>query len=140
MPPKPNWPSWPPSHGSSYLNDEAWLRLGPGLKARFENRVHILGAAAEATRRILIDRARSKQARRHGGGPQRIDVDEVEIAAPCWDDELLAVNDGYPALSLSVSPKNYILKLYTSVGFRRVRESGSSWTLMLSLGKNGRDA
>ena len=48
--------------------------------------------------------------------------------------------DGYPALSLSVSPKNYALKLYTSMGFRRVGESGNSWTLMLSLDENGRDA
>ena len=48
--------------------------------------------------------------------------------------------DGYPALSLSVSPNNYALKLYKSMGFRRVGESGSSWTLMLSLGKDGRDA
>ena len=48
--------------------------------------------------------------------------------------------DGYPALSLSVSPKNYALKLYTSMGFRRVGESGSSWTLVLSLGKEGRGA
>jgi GNAT superfamily N-acetyltransferase len=52
----------------------------------------------------------------------------------------LARADGYPALSLSVSPKNHALRLYTSMGFRRVGESGSSWTLMLSLGKNGPDA
>src|SRR6185503_11038608 len=45
----------------------------------------------------------------------------------------LARADGYPALSLSVRPKNYALKLYSSVGFRRVGESGSSWTLRLSL-------
>jgi ribosomal protein S18 acetylase RimI-like enzyme len=46
---------------------------------------------------------------------------------------------GYPALSLSVSPKNRALKLYTRLGFRRVGESGTSWTLMLPLGKKGRD-
>ena len=40
---------------------------------------------------------------------------------------------GYPALSLSVSPGNYALKLYTSVGFHKVGDSGSSWTLLLSL-------
>lgn len=48
--------------------------------------------------------------------------------------------DGYSALSLSVSRKNYAFKLYTSMGFRRVGEDGTSWTLMLSLGKNGIDA
>jgi GNAT superfamily N-acetyltransferase len=42
--------------------------------------------------------------------------------------------DGFPALSLSVSPLNPALKLYVSLGFRKVGETGSSWTLRLSLG------
>lgn len=75
------------------LVHEAWLRLGGDEQPTWENRTHFFCAAAEAMRRILIDRARSKQARRHGGGQQRVDVDEVEIAAPCHDEELLAVND-----------------------------------------------
>ncbi|PWU13935.1 MAG: N-acetyltransferase [Verrucomicrobia bacterium] len=41
--------------------------------------------------------------------------------------------DGFPALSLSVSPLNYARQLYESVGFRKVGESGTSWTLLLSL-------
>jgi len=41
--------------------------------------------------------------------------------------------DGYPSLSLSVSPKNSALRLYESAGFRKVGESGTSWTLLLSL-------
>jgi ribosomal protein S18 acetylase RimI-like enzyme len=42
--------------------------------------------------------------------------------------------DGFPALSLSVSPTNHALKLYSSAGFRKVGESGNSWTLLLRLG------
>src|SRR5262245_17376455 len=64
------------------LDHEAWLRLGGDDQPTWQNRTHFFCAAAEAMRRILIDRARSKQARRHGGGQQRVDVDEVEIAAP----------------------------------------------------------
>jgi GNAT superfamily N-acetyltransferase len=48
--------------------------------------------------------------------------------------------ESFPALSLSVSPKNYALKLYSSMGFRRVGESGSSWTLMLRLAAKDGDA
>jgi len=39
--------------------------------------------------------------------------------------------DGFPALSLSVSPLNFARQLYESVGFRKVGEYGTSWTLLL---------
>src|SRR5215813_5815846 len=63
------------------LVHEAWLRLGGDAQPPWHNRTHFFSAAAEAMRRILIDRARSKRACRHGGGHERIDVDEVEIVA-----------------------------------------------------------
>ena len=44
-----------------------------------------------------------------------------------------AREDGFPALSLSVSPLNCALQLYESVGFRKIGESGTSWTLLISL-------
>jgi ribosomal-protein-alanine N-acetyltransferase len=44
-----------------------------------------------------------------------------------------ARNEGFAGLSLSVSPQNYALRLYQSAGFRKVGESGTSWTLLLSL-------
>ena len=50
------------------LVHEAWLRLGGDEQPTWQNRTHFFCAAAEAMRRILIDRARSKRARRHGGG------------------------------------------------------------------------
>ena len=42
--------------------------------------------------------------------------------------------DGFTALCLSVSPLNFARQLYESAGFRKVGESGTSWTLLLSLG------
>jgi GNAT superfamily N-acetyltransferase len=45
----------------------------------------------------------------------------------------MARADGVPALSLSVSPLNFARQLYESAGFRKVGESGTSWTLLLSL-------
>src|SRR5512138_758855 len=68
------------------LVHEAWLRLAGNEQAQWESRGHFFGAAAEAMRRILIDNARRKQALRHKAGKERVDVQELEIAAPEPDD------------------------------------------------------
>lgn len=99
------------------LVHEAWLRLvGNDGQAQFQNRAHFFGAAAEAMRRILIDRARRKQAQRHGGGQQRLDVDEVEIPAPANDKELLAVNDALDRFATVDAQKAELVKLRYFVG------------------------
>src|SRR5437667_4641738 len=55
------------------LVHEAYLRLvGPGDPPCWQNRGHFLAAAAEAMRRILIERARHKKSLRHGGGQHRV--------------------------------------------------------------------
>ena len=93
------------------LVHEAWLRLGGGAGAQFENRAHFFGAAAEAMRRILIDRARRKQALRHGGGQEHTDVHEMEIAAPPPDEEMLAVNDALEKFAREEPLKAELVKL-----------------------------
>ncbi len=105
------------------LVHEAWLRLGGDEQPTWKNRTHFFCAAAEAMRRILIDRARSKQARRHGGGQQRCDVDEVEIAASCPDDELLAVNEALDRFSLHAPEKAELVKLRYFAGMG-LKEAG----------------
>ena len=93
------------------LVHEAWLRLG-GDGQRWENRAHFFGAAAEAMRRILIDRARRKLAARHGGDQPRLDADEIEIAAPTEkDDELLAVHEALDQLAAHDPRKADLVKL-----------------------------
>ena len=92
------------------LVHEAWLRLG-GDGQRWENRAHFFGAAAEAMRRILIDRARRKLAARHGGGSAHLDVAEIDIAAPGKDDELLAVHEALDALAAHDTRKAELVKL-----------------------------
>ena len=65
------------------LVHEAWLRLaGKQGEAQFLNRTHFFAAAAEAMRHILIDRARRKQALRHGGGQRQVESEDLDIAAP----------------------------------------------------------
>jgi len=93
------------------LVHEAWLKLVGGSSPRFNDRSHFFGAAAEAMRRILIDRARRKAALRHGGGQQRLDVDEIEIAAPAQDDQLLAVNEALEKFAALDAPKAELVKL-----------------------------
>ncbi len=93
------------------LVHEAWLRLGGDQQPAWENRTHFFCAAAEAMRRILIDRARSKQAVRHGGGQQRLEFEDVEIAAPSPDDELLAVNEALALFAAQEPQKADLVKL-----------------------------
>ena len=60
------------------LVHEAYLRLVDAEKVqRWDSRGHFFGAAAEAMRRILVESARRKQSVRHGGGRQRLDLDEA---------------------------------------------------------------
>src|SRR5580698_6993380 len=75
------------------LVHEAWLRLIGAENPKFENRAHFFSAAAEAMRRILIDRARRKLTVRHGGDFERVDLEGQDLAAPGADQQLLAVHE-----------------------------------------------
>jgi RNA polymerase sigma factor (TIGR02999 family) len=92
------------------LVHEAWLRVG-GDAQSWQSRWHFFGAAAEAMRRILVDRARSKQAKRHGGGLERVAVDEMEIAAPVKENELLDVHEALDAFAAHYPQKAELVKL-----------------------------
>jgi RNA polymerase sigma factor (TIGR02999 family) len=83
------------------LVHEAWLRLiGPQSNAHFANRAHFFAAAAEAMRRILIENARRKLAQKRGGRPERINLDELELAVDADDDTLLLVNGALEKLKI----------------------------------------
>src|SRR5271154_270618 len=71
------------------LVNEAWLRLGGDRQPAWQNRAHFFAAAAEAMRRILIDGARKRRAQRHGGGLERVSLDQQELAAPAGNDDQL---------------------------------------------------
>src|SRR5207248_7135315 len=98
------------------LVHEAWLRLTGNEDVKWEGRAHFFGAAAEAMRRILIENARRKRALRHGGGQQRLDIQEVEIAAEDKADELLALNDALEKFGAVDKPKAELVKLRYFVG------------------------
>ena len=92
------------------LVHEAWLRLG-GEAQNWRNRAHFFGAAAEAMRRILIDRARSKRTEKHGGGLERVDLAGLEIMNPSSDEDLLAVDEALGQFVLVDAEKAELVKL-----------------------------
>ena len=97
------------------LVHEAWLRLGDGV---FANRAHFFGAAAEAMRRILVERARRKHREKRGGGAEHVDVAELEIAAPLGnEEESLAVHEVLDRLAVHDARKAEVVKLRYFVGF-----------------------
>jgi RNA polymerase sigma factor (TIGR02999 family) len=98
------------------LVHEAYLRLVGKEDQQWHGRAHFFGAAAEAMRRILIDKARRKRAARHGGGQPHVDVAEVDIAAPADDDQLLAMNEALDRLAAKDKVKADLVKLRYFVG------------------------
>ena len=75
------------------LVHEAWLRLIESGSQNWENRAHFFGAASEAMRRILIERARRKSRLRHGGGQERVNLADLDVAAALPDDKILLVDE-----------------------------------------------
>jgi RNA polymerase sigma factor (TIGR02999 family) len=81
------------------LVHEAWLRLTQEGRYKFECKAHFFNAAAEAMRRILIERARRRQTVRHGGGYIRIELEEDLLVSPESDDLLLILDEALKKLS-----------------------------------------
>lgn len=80
------------------LVHEAWVRLTENNAQAWENRGHFFAAAAEAMRRILIDRARRKSSLRHGGGQERVDIAKIDLADSLPDEKILLVDEALERL------------------------------------------
>jgi RNA polymerase sigma factor (TIGR02999 family) len=106
------------------LVHEAWLRLVGSEQQTWQNRAHFFGAAAEAMRRILIDNARRKRALCHGGGQQRLDIEEANLAAGMKDDELLALDEALDKFAAREREKAELVKLryFAGLSFEEAAE------------------
>jgi RNA polymerase sigma factor (TIGR02999 family) len=95
------------------LVHEAYVRLVDGKQAQhWDGRGHFFAAAAEAMRRILIDRARHKQTRKAGGGRHRLDLDDVDLPlADEVDEDLIALDEALRQLEAKDSRKAEVVKL-----------------------------
>jgi RNA polymerase sigma factor (TIGR02999 family) len=98
------------------LVHEVYLRLVDEEDARWQGRQHFFGAAAEAMRRILVENARRKKRLKHGGQLERVNVEEVDIAAPMPDDELLAMDEALDRLAAADPRAAELVKLRFFVG------------------------
>ena len=106
------------------LVHEAYLRLVDDPKAQpWNSRGHFFAAAAEAMRRILIDNARRKQAEKHGGGLQRVDLGRAEAVAAAPPEDLLALNDILERLTRHDPTAAQLVKLHIFAGLS-VEEAG----------------
>jgi RNA polymerase sigma factor (TIGR02999 family) len=93
------------------LVHEAYLRLVDTEQAQlWKSRGHFFAAAAEAMRRILVDRARRKRRPKHGGDRQRIELEE-EVAAVDPRQDLLALDDALTRLAKQEPVKAELVKL-----------------------------
>jgi RNA polymerase sigma factor (TIGR02999 family) len=98
------------------LVHEAWLRLVGEGDRTWQNRAQFFAAAAEAMRRILIDRARRKHALKRGAGAERIDLDRVDVALEADADTLIRVNEALEKLAAEDAPAAELVKLRFFVG------------------------
>src|SRR5262249_10334064 len=94
------------------LVHEAYLRLVDGEKDQhWHSRGHFFAAAAEAMRRILVNRARDKKCQKRGGGWQRVDLDHVAMAQDATDADLLAIDEALERLTAVNKPCADLVKL-----------------------------
>ena len=99
------------------LVHEAWLRLGGGDGTRFPSRAYFFAAAAEAMRRILVEAARRRKRLKHGGNLERVDLENVDLAAPLPDDDLLALDEALTRFAESAPREAELVKLCYFVRF-----------------------
>ena len=94
------------------LVHEAYLRLvGPGGGQGWNGRGHFFGAAAEAMRRILVERARHKRTLKRGAGAERLDLSNIEVAIETDDERLLLVNEALEKLAAHDPQAAQLVKL-----------------------------
>lgn len=99
------------------LVHEAWLRLAKPGERQWNNRTHFFRAAAQAMRRILVDRARAKSSLRHGANCQHLELDDHQLATTTPDDRVLLVDEALDRLEISDPESARIITLKFFGGF-----------------------
>jgi len=100
------------------LVHEAWLRLGGDRQPAWENQAHFFGAAAQAMRRILIERARRRDAERRGGGRTHVPLHEIELGGAANDPHLLEVNEALERFARREPQKAELVRLRYFIGLQ----------------------
>ena len=98
------------------LVHEAWLKLSGDAGREWNGKQHFIAAAAEAMRRILVDRARRRLAAKRGAGGINLDADDFDLPEPAPDDQLLMVNEAVEKFAQEDPRKAELVKLRYFVG------------------------
>ena len=101
------------------LVHEAYLRLVGDADPSWNSRGHFFGAAAEAMRQILVDQARRKSAKKHGGDRRRLDADEIDLPIEGPGDDILALDQALDRLTQEDPRKAKIVVLRYFGGLTR---------------------
>jgi len=98
------------------LVHEAYLRLLGGKEIGWANRAHFFAAAAQAMRRILIERARRLRRHKHGAGQWRVTLDEALVGAEAPSEELLALDEALTRLAAQDPDMARVVELHQFAG------------------------
>ena len=93
------------------LINEAYLRLADWKNARWENRAHFYGVAAQIMRRVLVDHARAHAYQKRGGGARPLSLEEAIVAAPDRAPALLALDEALDRLAKRDPRKGRVVEL-----------------------------
>ena len=107
------------------LVHEAWLRMVGNNDRTWQNRAYFFSAAATAMRRILVEHARRKGRLKHGGGQQRMNIDELELTGVEPDERILAVEEALKELEManSVRAQVVVMKYFGGMTNKEVAEA-----------------
>jgi RNA polymerase sigma factor (TIGR02999 family) len=93
------------------LVNEAYIRLADWKNARWENRAHFYGVAAQIMRRVLIDHARARGYQKRGGGVRPVSLDEALVASPSQAPDLIALDEALERLAKVDARKGKVVEL-----------------------------
>jgi len=96
---------------TSALINEAYIRLVDYNKMRWQDRAHFFAVAAQAMRRILVERARSRRRQKRGGAAQRVSFDEAADLAAERAADIIALDDALTDLCAIAPRKGQIVEL-----------------------------
>lgn len=101
------------------LVHEAWLRLVARDRRHYQGKRHFFATAAEAMRRILVDRARRRLRLKRGAGQQAISLDEIDIPVEADDEQLLLVHEALERFAAHEPQKAEVVKLRYFAGLKQ---------------------
>jgi RNA polymerase sigma-70 factor, ECF subfamily len=100
-----------PTLETGAILNEAFLRLVHWKTARWENRSHFYGLAAQIMRRVLVDHARSRGYRKRGGGVRPVELNEAVVMSPERSPDLIALDDALDRLASVDERKSKVVEL-----------------------------